>query len=326
MFASQFLPTSSWRTWLRSPLFGSLVAYTVIIIALIFPTLPLYAWSGHDQLFPVVRVYELCQIWRVNGPFHAPWAPDWAFGYGYPFFTFYAPLGYYVGAIYYFVFGFDYGPATKMSFYSSLYLSGLFMYALVYVIGRREDWQRLAWWALGAATVFALTRYHLTDLFVRDSLAECWAWPTLAGLFLGAEVARQRPRLGIILIALMHAGLMLSHNVIALYGTMAMGFYVVLTISEKRWPITVMVGGALGAAMAAFFWLPALTLVKLTYAGLPVRANFASTITSPDVLREHALYGQQYFIAIRATERHLPGPTVAMGTTRVVGTRIGRVR
>ena len=48
---------------------------------------------------------------------------------------------------------------------------------------------------------------------------------------------------------------MLSHNVIALYGTIAIGCYVVLTISNVRWPVTVMAGGALGAAMAAYFWL-----------------------------------------------------------------------
>ncbi len=137
-------------------------------------------WSGHDQLFPVIRIYEVCKVWRANGPGHVPWAPDWAFGYGYPFHTFYQPFGYYVGALFHFLLGLDYGPATKMSFYSSLYLSGLFMYATVYIIGRREGWPRLPWWAMAAATVFAMTRYHLTDLFVRVDLGESWAWATLA--------------------------------------------------------------------------------------------------------------------------------------------------
>src|ERR1700747_1263291 len=154
----------AWREWgavLQNPVTLSLVTYTAIVFALFIPTLDLYMWSGHDQLFPVVRIYELCKQWRINGPFHAPWQADWAFGYGYPFYTFYAPLGYYVGAVCHFLLGLDYGPATKFSFYASLYLSGLVMYALVYVIGRREQWPRLSWWALGAATGFALTRYHL---------------------------------------------------------------------------------------------------------------------------------------------------------------------
>ncbi len=137
--------------------------------------------------------------------------------------------------------------------------------------------------------MFALTRYHLTDVFVRDALAECWAWPTLAGVFLGAEVARRHPWLGLLLIAVMQAGLMLSHNVIALYGTLTVGCYVLLTTLNLRWPIVVMAGGGLGAAMAAFFWLPAFMLVKLTFASLPQRAGVTSTITPPSILHQHAL-------------------------------------
>ena len=310
---------------LRNPIVLSLLAYTAIIFVLIVPTLSVYMWSGHDQLFPVMRVYELCKLWRVNGPFHAPWQPDWAFGYGYPFFTFYAPLGYYAGAFFHFILGLDYGPATKLSFYSSLYLSGVLMYALVYVIGQREQWPRLAWWALGAATVFALTRYHLTDVFVRNALAECWAWPTLAGVFLGAEIARQRPWPGLLLIAVMQAGLMLSHNVIALYGTIAIGCYVLLTVTTVRWPITVMVGGALGAAMAAFFWLPALILVKLTNASLAHRPGVASTITSASVLHDHALYWQQQFIERLGIGGSIAGPDDPMGINLGIAMLVGIV-
>jgi hypothetical protein len=322
---SNIFPRRHVSALLRSPVTLSLLVYTAIILALIFPTLRMYMWSGHDQLFPVIRVYELCKLWRVNGPFHAPWQADWAFGYGYPFFTFYAPLGYYAGALFHFILGLDYGPATKMSFYSSLYLSGLLMYALVYVIGLREQWPRLAWWALGAATAFALTRYHLTDVFVRNALAECWAWPALTGLFLGAEVARRLTWSGLILVAVMYAGLMLSHNVIALYGTIAIGCYVLLTTSNLRWPITVMAGGALGAAMAAFFWLPALELVKLTFAGLPQRLNFASTIMSPKDLHLHALYWQQHFIESLGIGGSIAGPNDQMGINLGIAVLVGIV-
>ena len=311
--------------FLRNPITVSLVVYTAIVLALIFPTLRMYAWSGHDQLFPVVRVYELCKLWRVNGPFHAPWQADWAFGYGYPFYTFYAPLGYYAGALSHFLLGLDYGPATKLSFYASLYLSGLVMYALVYVIGQREQWPRLAWWALGAATVFALTRYHLTDVFVRNALAECWAWPTLAGVFLGAEVARRHPWPGLLLVAIMQAGLMLSHNVIALYGTIAVGCYVLLSTSNLRWPITVMAGGALGTAMAAFFWLPAFVLVKLTNASLIHRPGVSSTITPPSVLHQHALYWQQHFIERLGIGGSIPGPDDPMGINLGIAVLVGIV-
>src|SRR5580765_7423861 len=56
--------TRHWRAFVRNPITLSLLAYTAIILALILPTLRMYMWSGHDQLFPVVRVYELCKLWR----------------------------------------------------------------------------------------------------------------------------------------------------------------------------------------------------------------------------------------------------------------------
>jgi hypothetical protein len=317
--------TDSWRRLSRNLIFQALAVYTGIIIVLIWPTLGLYAWSGHDQLFPVVRVYEVCKVWRAQGPGHVPWAPDWAFGYGYPFHTFYQPFGYYIGAIFHFLLGLDYGPATKMSFYSSLYLSGLAMYALVYVIGRRESWSRLESWALGAAIVFALTRYHLTDLFVRADLGESWAWPTVAGVFLGAEIARQHRLFGMLFIAMAYSFLVLSHNITALYGTIAIGLYTILTTTDKRWPFVVMAGGALGSAMAAFFWLPAITLLKLTNAGLSSRADATSTIASPQRLHTHALYWQQYFTESFGNQGSIPGPDDNMGINLGIAVLVGLV-
>ena len=316
-----------WKWLFRDPIFQSLAIYTGIIIILIWPTVGLYAWSGHDQLFPVIRVYEVCKVWRAQGPGHVPWAPDWAFGYGYPFHTFYQPFGYYVGALFHFLLGLDYGPATKMSFYSSIHLSGLAMYGLVYVIGEREGWPRLHWWALAAATVFALTRYHLTDMFVRADLGESWAWAAVAGVFLGVEIARRHGLFGFLVIAMSYNFLMLSHNVTALYGTIAVGFYTLLTISDKRWPFIVMTGGAFGAAMAAFFWLPAMILLKLTNAGLSSRAaaHVASTISSPQVLQSHALYWQQYFVESLGRQGSIPGPDDNMGINLGIAVLIGIV-
>jgi hypothetical protein len=245
----------------------SLFAYTVVVVLLIWPTLRLYMWLGHYELFPVVQVYQISQLWSSVGPRHMVWSPEMCFGYGYPYFTFYAPLGFYLGAIFHLLLGLDYGAATRLSFYSSLYVSGLMMYGLVYTLGRRERWERLSWWAMAAATVYTLTRYHLTVVFVRDALAESWAWALLPGMFLGAEIARRRPWPGMLLISLMLCGFMLSHNITAMYGTLVLGLYVLITMRDLKWPVFVAAGGLLGAAMAAFFWVPAMRLVKLVLAG-----------------------------------------------------------
>ena len=298
-----------WRRLLCAPVVQSLAVYTIIIIALVWPTLNLYMWWGHAMLFPVVDVYEICKIWSAQSFGHVPWSPDYCFGYGYPYHTFYAPLGFYIGAVFHFILGADYGPATKLSFYASLYLSGLFMYGFVYAIGSRENWPRIAWWALAAASTYALTRYHLTDVFSRSVLAESWAWTALTGVFLGMEVARHRVWPGILLVSLMYAALLLSHNITALWATLFIAAYPLLTAENIKWPISVAVGGLLGAMMSAFFWYPALKLKSLTQSAGTV-AGMAGT---PQLLHEHAVFWRQHFSETLGYGPSIPGPDDTLG-------------
>src|SRR5438445_1171774 len=262
--AAQKMGARFWNWCRRSPTLLSLITYTAIVVAATIPTWDIYMWWGHFMLFPAVHVWEISKLWSAQGFGHLPWCPDYCFGYGYPYFTFYAPLGFYIGAVFHFVFGLDYGLATKLSFYASLYLSGLLMYAFVYTIGSGERWPRLAWWALAAATVYALTRYHFTDVFVRDVLAESWAWAPLPGVFWGMEVTRRQPLPGILLVSVMYAGLLLSHNITALWATIFIAAYALLTAQSINWLFTVGAGGLLGSATTAFFWYPALKLKTLT--------------------------------------------------------------
>ena len=296
--------------WLRQrPMFLSLTIYTAIIIATTIPTADVYMWWGHFMLFPVFDVYEICKVWSAEGFGHVPWFPDCCFGYGYPFLTFYAPLGFYVAAIFHFIFALDYGPATKLSFYTSIYLSGLLMYAFVYTVGSRERWPRLAWWALAAASVYALTRYHLTDVFVRDVMGESWAWATLPGVYWAMEAARRRPWLGILLVSSMYAGLLLSHNITALWGSLFIAIYPLLTARDLRWPSVVAGGGLLGVTMSAFFWYPALKLGKLTQKAGDLVAMWGT----PHLLHENAVFWQQHFLEALGYGGSIPGPNDTLG-------------
>jgi hypothetical protein len=298
-----------WLELARNPVAQSLALYTGIIVVLIWPTLGLYMWWGHAMLFPAVDVHEISKIWSAQGFGHVPWSPDYCFGYGYPYHTFYAPLGFYVGAIFHSLFRLDVGCATKLSFYASIYLSGIFMYAFAYTIGSRENWPRAAWWALAAATAYALARYHLTDVFSRSVLAESWAWTALPGVYWGMEVARRETCLGILLTSGMYAGLLLSHNITALWATIFIVAYPLLTAENIKWPMTVAAGGCLGAAMSAFFWYPALKLKDLTQS--------ASTATgmggTPGLLHQHAVFWRQHFTETLGFGPSVPGPDDTLG-------------
>jgi hypothetical protein len=287
----------------------SLAIYTAIIVIATIPTWGVYMWWGHYQIFPAANLYEVCKVWSAEGFGHVPWFPDSCFGYGYPFLTFYSPLGFYVGAIFHFVFALDYGPATKLSFYASLYLSGLLMYTFVYVIGSREQWPRLAWWALAAGTVYALTRYHLTDIFVRDTIGESWAWTALPGVYLGMEITRRQPAPGILLISLMFAGLLLSHSITALWGTVFIAAYSLLTARDLKGPLTAAAGGILGLALSAFFWYPSLRLVGLTLKAGDMTAMWAI----PRDLHRQALPWREHFVEALGYGGKGPGTDNTLG-------------
>jgi hypothetical protein len=299
------------RNWCRRrPMLLSLTTYTAIIVAATIPTWDVYMWWGHYMLFPVVDVYEICKIWSANGFGHVPWFPDYCFGYGYPYHTLYGPLGFYIGALFHFILGLDYGPATKLSFYASLYLSGLLMYAFVYTIGSREHWPRPAWWALAAASVYALTRYHLTDVFVRSVLGESWAWAALPGVYWGMEVARRQRWPGMLLVSLMYAGLLLSHNITALWGSVFIATYPLLTTRDLKWPLTVAAGGLLGTATSAFFWYPVLKLAKFTQKAGDVVAMWGT----PQLMHQQSIFWRQHFLeALGYGNTRFPGTESALG-------------
>ncbi|HKF94169.1 MAG TPA: hypothetical protein VKB96_06130, partial [Gammaproteobacteria bacterium] len=69
----------------------------------------------------------------------------------------------------------------------------------------------------------------------------------------------------------------------------------------------------------------AMTLVKLTFAGLPQRPDFASTITSASDLHLHALYWQQYFVESLGIGGSVGGPNDPMGINLGVAVLVGIV-
>ncbi|GEM_PF-4144103 len=265
----------------------------ILALCLIYlaPTFGRYGWTGHEGYAPQERVTAMSEVWRAQGPFHVPWLPQVAHGYGWPFFTFYAPLGYYVAATMVVGLGSGTGPATRMSFYLAFVLSGIAAYGFGLLLGRRYGSPRPRAWAFVAAVVYGLNPYHLTDLFVRVSLAECWAWATLGGAFVALEWSRGGGAGRQLLVAPAYALLVLSHNALALFGTILIALYAVLTASSVRWLLSVAGSALLGLALSAYFWYPALALRGL------VDAGDASWMTGgARALHGHSLYPIQFFM------------------------------
>jgi hypothetical protein len=235
---------------------------------------PGYMWQAHDARHSVYFLFEFDRGIQ-DGILYPRWQPDFAFGYGYPFFNIYGPLSAYAGEVFHLL-GFGFADAVKIVFGLSVAGSGLAMYGFV----RRAMGQSAG---LVAAVAYMLIPYRLVDLYVRAALAESVAYAFIPLVLWGMWAALHRPRLANVLgLALAYAALMFTSPLVALLLTTILVFYVAaLTLvrandeqpwrelsRESIWPLVGHLGHIvapaafgliLGLCLSAVFALPAMT-------------------------------------------------------------------
>jgi hypothetical protein len=179
---------------------------------------PGYQWEAHDARHSVYFLFELDRGIQ-DGILYPRWQPDFAFGYGYPFFNIYGPLSTYVGEVFHLL-GFGFAASVKIVFALSVAGSGLAMYGFIkQVLGRQAG--------LVAAVAYMVIPYRLVDLYVRASLAESVAYTFVPLVLWGTWAALHRPRLANILgLAFAYAALLFTHPLTALLLTLILVFYV----------------------------------------------------------------------------------------------------
>lgn len=211
--------------------------------------------GGGDSPFLLQRVQQLVAAWRA-GHFPARWMPDANYGYGYPFFNYYAPLSILIAGFWHWL-GVDVVRAIQLSQLLGFLTAAGGMYALAW------RWFRRDWAALLASAAYTLAPFHLVNVYVRgDSLAEFWAMALYPLVLWSLDRLLSRPsRATLALFGLTYAGLILSHNISALIFSPWLLLYVVCVGWKRRsWRLFGWLVAAVGLALAlsAWFWLPAL--------------------------------------------------------------------
>lgn len=235
---------------------------------------PGYFWYAHDARHSVYFLFELDRGIQ-DGILYPRWQPDFAFGYGYPFFNIYGPLSSYVGEVFHLL-GLSFTDAVKAVFALSVVGSGLTMYGFVrQTLGRQAG--------LVAAVAYMVIPYRLVDLYVRAALAESVAHLFVPLVLWGSWATVDRARLHRILgLALAYAGLFFTHPLTALLLTLILIPYILYlalarmgdeqpwrTLTRESIPAVVghlghvlipaVSGLLLGVGLGAFFILPAVT-------------------------------------------------------------------
>ena len=251
----------------RWPLLLTLLALVVAWPLLHEPGL-LNTRGGGDSPFLLQRLQQLTTA-LADGHFPVRWMPDANYGYGYPFYNYYAPLSLYIAAIFRFL-GFSLTRALQMS-----QLAGFLVAAWgAFALARR--WWPDDWVAFLTAMAYTTAPFHLVNIYVRgDSLAEFWAMAFYPLVLLAGERLldmRQRGVSRLLPFALTYAGLIISHNVSAMifspFLLLYLGWRWLRRDGDRREPALWLGAGLLLAlALSAWFWLPALGETALAQTG-----------------------------------------------------------
>lgn len=239
-------------------------------------------FNSHDNTTPS-RQLQMHKCF-LDLQFPCRWVPDFGNGYGYPLFNYYPPLPYLVGEPFMLA-GLSQYNAVKISFFLSLFLSGVAMSFL-----GSKFFNNLSGLISGVLYIWA--PYRAVDIYVRGALNESWSFVfiPLILLFSYNVIAKNKGPLETLFLAFSWAGLLLSHNLISL---MFIPFFIVWIIfllcflrSFNR-IVPIFVGSVLGLCIASFFTLPVLFEKNLVW------LDFISGYFN---YRDHFVYIYQLFV------------------------------
>ncbi|MBC7228282.1 MAG: hypothetical protein H5T61_13805, partial [Thermoflexales bacterium] len=221
--------------------------------------------GGGDSPFLLQRIHQMAVNLRA-GVFPVRWMPDAAYGLGYPFFSYYAALPYYLAGLLVVV-GLDILSAVKITQTLGFLAAALAMYGWMRRLTARP------WAAWLGAVAYTVAPFHLVNVYVRgDSLSEFYAFVFYPLILWVLDLPEGRPfrRFGI---ALAYAGLPLTHNISAFIFTPFVLLYVLMRRPDRR---TLRDLGALGLGLllSAWFWLPALGESHLAQLGAVTQGYF----------------------------------------------------
>jgi hypothetical protein len=193
----------------------------VVVIAPLFQ--PGYFWGAHDARHDAYFIFQYDKAVQ-DGIWLPGWGPDWAFGYGYPFWIVYGPLATLVGELFHHFTGLGFEESVKAVLGLSILLSGLAMYGFVRSwLGRNAG--------LVAAVAYMAIPYHLVDVYVRAAMAESVALIFLPLALWGFRETVVRPRLAAIIgAAFAYAAIMWTSNLVALVFTPGLALYVLVLV------------------------------------------------------------------------------------------------
>ena len=238
--------------------------------------------SGHDFEFHLYGWLDVLAQWK-QGIVYPRWASLAQFAYGEPRFIFYPPASWTLGAVL--------GAIFPWSLVSCIYIWLVLVAAgtSMFLLARRWlDWRD----ATFAAVLYAANPYHLMIVYWRSAFAELLASSLLPLLLLLVLRTEEKGRRIALCLALVLASAWLVNAPAAVMIHYSLALLIVGMAWHRRSPRVLLTGAiavVLGAALAAFYLLPAIyeqkwvNIAEVVGTGLRPQDNFLfARTTDPD--------------------------------------------
>jgi hypothetical protein len=266
---SQHLPVHAPSSSARTPfhnlatLLGRVEGGLWVTLAFCLPVLVPLVRPGlgdmADGTLHVFRTVELARLWG-EGILYSRWAPDLAFGLGYPLYNFYSPLFYYLAGAFTL-------PGLNVELAVKLTLAVIVMAGAAGMYGLARLWTGPIAAAL-AAIAFTWAPFRLRELYFQGDFPQALALAFLPialwAMHRLAETGRDRYLAGL---ALAVAGLFLSHSITTMLSSpFVVGYLLFLLLclpAARRNLPRLVLGLLLGVGLSAFFFWPALAEMPL---------------------------------------------------------------
>ncbi len=276
----------------------------IIFLASSWPLLQPGMFKIHDFTHGA-RVAEMLRSLQ-NGYFPVRWSQNFGFGYGMPLFQFYAPLPFYIGAVFYWLSN-QLLLSVKLLF---LLANGLTLIG-AYLLGKKLFNSQIA--ALVTAFALTLAPYRFLNLYVRGALSELWAIMALPWIVWSALKVINQDKWGWLWLTSSAAVLFLSHNISTLIYSPLLCFLILFFLVKEKccfdwheryhWPNLnwqnlkqrilnpgkkLLRSGVLAAGLSFFYLAPAYFEKELTQVENFILDNYFD-------FRIHFLYVRQFF-------------------------------
>lgn len=175
-------------------------------------------------------------------------------GFGYSWNIFYSPLTAYLPLIFK-IFTNSYVLSLKLFMFSCMLFSGIFMYKLVYRICKTHKAGVIS------AIIYMAAPYHLTDLYTRIAIAELASFVFLPILFIGMYDLINKDKKKTYCISIGAVGLILTHNVIAVYAAIFCAVYLLFyykKLNNKVVIKNILINIGIILLCTSFYWIPLL--------------------------------------------------------------------